>query len=258
MTPVRAWLQKGLAVLVALLMIPVLLSLFLVAAVLSRPLIVIAIFVTVVGLLIYAASPAFRRWLETRIAMDELYKGIRLASGVLLHPAHSWARILPRGVVVGADDLVQAAIGPIDAVDLPTAGQRIHEGERLFTLRRGGRSLDILAPITGTVLARNDSLFSHPGLVNDEPFGGGWAVRLRPENLAEAERRLLRGPHARDWLGREIDRFLQCIHGDACATASLADGGVVVNDLYRQIDDRAWQKLRESFFANQTTAGSPS
>ena len=171
-----------------------------------------------------------------------------MATDIAACPGHSWARIAPDEVAIGADDLVQATLGPVEAVELPAVGARVKAGQRLFCLRRGDRSVEIQTPVSGTVLTTNEMLLSHPELFNAEPFGRGWAVRLRADDVREANQRLLRGKDARNWFRQEIDRLMGTVHPHETVMSTLADGGTVVPELYRQIDDRAWKRLTETFF----------
>ena len=251
MIQLSLWLRKGLVLVGGLLLVPAGLILLVLLAIFVRPLFLLAAIVGVLAAVLYVVSPYFRGWLDAKMDQQVQYKGLRLASGIDLHPSHSWARILPRHVLVGADDLVQAALGPVQGVDLPAVGKRVEEGDPLFFLRRGNRCVEVRAPITGTVLARNETLAKHPGFVNDEPFHRGWAVRLRAEDVNEGRRRLLHGDEARTWFGREIDRLMTSLHADEEVETCLADGGALVDELYRHIDDDAWKRLTESFFAPQ-------
>ncbi len=245
MVKVTRWLKTGFAFAGGLALALVGLVLM---AILARPLFVVVAVAVVLGAAGYVILPRFRHWVDAKIDARVRYKGLRLASGVALHSSHSWARIFPRHVFVGADDLVQAALGPVQAVDLPQVGQRVEEGDRLFQLRRGNRSVEVRAPMTGTVVARNESLLRHPGLVNEEPFNRGWVVRLRAENIVAGRRRLRDGTAARTWFEHEIDRLMASLHGEETVATSLADGGDLVDDLYRHIDDDAWQRLTEHYF----------
>ena len=189
--------KKALVLVGGLLLVPLGLLVLMVFAVIARPLFVIAMVVAVVAAVVTAFNPRFRRWLDTKLDEQVQYKGLRLACNSALHSSHSWACMLPRGVLVGADDLVQAALGPVERVDLPAIGQRVEQGDPLFVLRRGDRSLEVRAPITGTVLARNELLSERPGAVNEDPFREGWVVRLRADNVAEGkEARAGEGKHA--------------------------------------------------------------
>lgn len=204
--------------------------------------------VAVVGCLAYVFSPAARDWLETQAAQQFSYNGLRLATNVAVHPNHSWARVESDDVVVGADDFVQATLGPVEEVVLPRVGSRIEQGAHAFSLRRGNRKVDVRAPMSGIVLNCNDELLERPQLVNEEPFTRGWAVRLQGDNVREDRRELLRGKHARSWFREEIDRLITTSLAEEALAPALPDGGALVKELYLQIDDDAWERVKANFF----------
>jgi glycine cleavage system H lipoate-binding protein len=252
MIDVGAWTRKSFSLVGDLLLVPVGLLALVLLAVFARPLFVIGVLAIVLGVVLSIFSPRFRHWLDAKINEPADYKGLRLGRGVAFCPSHSWARIKPRHVLVGADDLVQAALGPVQAVDLPPVGKRFERGDPLFVLRRGERSVEARAPLAGTVLARNETLLKRPGLVNEDPFNKGWVVRLQAESLAEGRQHLFEGEKADRWFGREIDRLMNSLHADEHVATCLADGGAVVEDLYRHIDDDAWKRLTDTFFVPKT------
>ena len=206
------------------------------------------------GVVAYALSPRFRDWLSVFAEQQFAYKGLLLATDVAVSPSHSWARIEPEVVQVGADDLAQAVLGPVDGVDLPAAGRRVRRGEGVARLRRGDRAIELRAPVSGTVVGSNEALRDRPRLVNDEPFAGGWAVRIRADDPRADRRRLLRGKAARDWFRREVDRLIGSVLAEGAPAPSLPDGGPLVGELYRQIDDRAWQRVTAAFFDREPDA----
>jgi glycine cleavage system H lipoate-binding protein len=198
--------------------------------------------------LAYAFSPTVRAWFKIQNEQQFSYNGLRLATNIAVHPSHSWARIGRDDVAVGADDFVQATLGPVEAVDLPPVGSWIEQGRRAFGLRRGNRKVDVRAPISGTVVACNEALLARPQLVNEEPFARGWAVRLQSDSVHEDRRSLLRGRRARSWFREEVDRLIGTALSEDALMPTLPDGGALVNELHLQIDDEAWKKLREISF----------
>jgi glycine cleavage system H protein len=252
MSQTSLWLKRGLLLLGVLLLFPVVLIAMMLCAILFWPLSLLAASISVLAAVLYVMSPSVRSRLDAKIDEQIQYKGLRLVTGTDFHPNHSWARILLWHVIVGADDLVQAVLGPVQAVELPPVGTQVKEGDQLFALRRGNRRVEVKAPISGTVIARNERLVKDPAFVNVEPFHRGWAVRLRPENVDESRRRLLHGDEARTWFGREIDRLMTSLHADEVLSTCAADGGAITPDLYQQIDDDAWNRVTQDFFTPTT------
>jgi glycine cleavage system H protein len=199
------------------------------------------------GIVAYAVSPAFRAWLDAQFEPIIFHKGLRLGAGVAVHPAHTWALVRRGQAVVGADDLVQATLGPVETVTLPPAGTRIRRGQPLFGLRQGDRTVELRAPVSGTVVDHNASLAQRPTLMNEDPYGEGWVVKLRGDDLRREQRRLRRGERARVWFGHEVDRLISALVGDEEVVA-LADGGRLVDELHSHVDPATWDRLKHDFF----------
>lgn len=249
MTHVVDWLKSGLLLVGVVLAAIGAIALFAVLAIAMRPLLILGLVLAAAAVAVLTVvSPTFREWFEAAGEWQTCHHGLRLATDVAIHRSHSWARMNSKNVAVGADDLVQAALGPVDTVELPPVGHRVERGEPLFVLRRGARSVAVRAPVSGTVVDRNDSLLNQPEAINEAPFHRGWAVRLRPENIRTAGEGLLRGQRARNWFRGEVDRLIATILADDTLAPALPDGGTVTGELYRHIDDPAWVELTEKFF----------
>jgi glycine cleavage system H protein len=92
---------------------------------------------------------------------------------------HEWVRTDGDTVRVGVTDYAQDALGDIVFVTLPEAGTTVTAGETCGEVESTKSVSDIYAPVTGTVLERNDALDSSPELVNTDPYGDGWMLAIR-------------------------------------------------------------------------------
>lgn len=188
--------------------------------------------------LLYPVSVRFREWLKTQAEVEYRHRGLRLARGVLLHPAHSWARWEGDRIAVGADDLLLSTLGPVDAIDLPASGSRAVQGRPLFRVRHGERSVEVCSPLSGSVCESNPVLPLHPRLMNEQPFTHGWAVRLAPSAATVDEIDSLRpARQAREWFNDEVDRALAFSGSKASSTTAMCAG----------IDEAAWRRLSPMF-----------
>src|SRR5580692_8131986 len=95
--------------------------------------------------------------------------------------SHEWVKQLPDGTVeVGISDHAQEALGDLVFVELPELGRRLSAGEACAVVESVKAASDIFAPIAGTVIAVNEKLAQSPELVNRDPYGSGWMMRLKP------------------------------------------------------------------------------
>lgn len=101
---------------------------------------------------------------------------------------HEWLRSEGDGtLVIGITDHAQKSLGELVYVELPEAGRSVTAGDALAVVESTKAASDVYAPVSGTVVAVNSALDQEPGLVNSEPYGGGWLLRLEPADAGELE-----------------------------------------------------------------------
>ncbi len=95
--------------------------------------------------------------------------------------SHEWVRTLPDGSVeLGITDHAQRALGDLVFVDVPQAGKQLAAGDACAVVESVKAASDVYSPLAGEVVAGNEELASQPELVNQDPYGRGWILRLRP------------------------------------------------------------------------------
>jgi glycine cleavage system H protein len=103
---------------------------------------------------------------------------------------HEWVRSpgeAEGSVRVGITDYAQDALGDIVYVSLPEVGETIEAGSTCGELESTKSVSDIYAPVSGEVVARNDSLDATPELVNSDPYAGGWLFEVVPSDRAQLD-----------------------------------------------------------------------
>ena len=100
---------------------------------------------------------------------------------------HEWLRTEGSEAVVGITAYAAEELGDIVFVELPEIGRSLSRDETLGVIESVKTASDLYAPLAGEVVAVNEALTDAPELVNDEPYGGGWMIRLRLEDAAAAE-----------------------------------------------------------------------
>ncbi len=95
--------------------------------------------------------------------------------------SHEWLRALPDGTCeLGISDHAQHALGDLVFVELPEVGRALAAGEACAVVESVKAASDIYAPLEGTVVAVNAQLRQQPELINRDPYGAGWLLRLQP------------------------------------------------------------------------------
>ena len=93
---------------------------------------------------------------------------------------HEWLRREEDGsVTVGITDHAQKALGDLVYVELPEVGLELDEGGEMAVVESVKAASDVYAPIGGSIAAINDALAEDPELINTDPYGDGWIVRLQ-------------------------------------------------------------------------------
>lgn len=100
---------------------------------------------------------------------------------------HEWIRVEGDEAFVGITDYAQSELGEIVFVDVPTIGEVVAQGEVFGSVEAVKTVSDLNMPASGEVLEVNEELESHPELVNEDPYGAGWMVRIRLTDPSELD-----------------------------------------------------------------------
>jgi len=105
---------------------------------------------------------------------------------------HEWAKLEADELVVGITAFAVDQLGDITLVSIDVKpGDEVVAGKAFGTIESVKTLSDLFAPVSGSVLRVNGDLEEHPELVNDDCWGQGWMVAIKPTKLAEEEARLL-------------------------------------------------------------------
>jgi glycine cleavage system H protein len=122
---------------------------------------------------------------------------------------HMWAKIDPASgnVLVGIDTLGLASLGDLAYVTLKEIGVEVQRGESMGTLEAAKMTGDLIAPVSGTIVARNDATVSNPGLVNQAPYTDGWMIAIQPSDWENESAQLVSGVGLPAWVDAEVARY---------------------------------------------------
>ncbi|HKE45388.1 MAG TPA: glycine cleavage system protein GcvH [Steroidobacteraceae bacterium] len=99
--------------------------------------------------------------------------------------SHEWVRTLANGTLeIGITDHAQHALGDLVFVEVPETGREVNAGDGCAVVESVKAASDVYAPVSGAVTEGNAALVDTPELVNTDPYGAGWLLRLRPQKAA--------------------------------------------------------------------------
>ena len=100
---------------------------------------------------------------------------------------HEWIRVEGDIAYVGITDYAQEQLGDIVFVDIPTVGESLEADEVFGTIEVVKTISDLFLPVAGEVMEQNEALEENPELVNKDPYGEGWLIKMKPANVADIE-----------------------------------------------------------------------
>ena len=100
---------------------------------------------------------------------------------------HEWIRMEGNVAVIGITDFAQHELGDIVYVEVETVGQALKSGDVFGTVEAVKTVSDLFLPVNGSITELNPKLNANPELVNTDPYGEGWMVKMQVENPADVE-----------------------------------------------------------------------
>jgi glycine cleavage system H lipoate-binding protein len=169
-----------------------------------------------------------------------------VAGNLYYHQGHAWALPETKDVVrIGMDDFAQRLLGKADAVELPSLGISLEQGEKGWHLKFGSRSVPLVSPVGGKVVEVNPDVLRSPGLINEDPYGAGWILKVRTQNLRANLRNLLSGNLVTSWMEETVRRLRSLISPTGMPV--LQDGGTPVSGFARNLSPDRWDEVAREF-----------
>jgi glycine cleavage system H protein len=110
---------------------------------------------------------------------------------------HEWARLANGVVTVGITSYATDQLGDVVFVELPAIGRKLDSAGTFGVVEAVKTVSDLYSPIAGEVVEVNGALSDNPALVNQDPYGEGWMIRLRPARVEDLQTLLNSGDYAR-------------------------------------------------------------
>jgi len=116
--------------------------------------------------------------------LDELV----IADDVRYTKDHEWGRLEGDVVTCGLSDYAQDQLGDIVYVELPELGQELEQGSEFGTVESVKAVAELYSPVSGEVTEINSELEDSPQLVNQDPYGQGWLIKIKPRDIKELDK----------------------------------------------------------------------
>ena len=100
---------------------------------------------------------------------------------------HVWVGVEDQHVFFGVTNYGQSELGKVIAVDLPDVGDKVEKGEPFAEIESNTTAAELIAPVSGTVIAVNHELESHPSAINEDPYKDGWVIEVRLKDTSEVQ-----------------------------------------------------------------------
>ena len=118
--------------------------------------------------------------------MKELHE-LNLPDDVRYTDDHEWAKAEGEKVKIGITDYAQDQLGEIIFVEVPEVGDTLNKGENFGSLESVKAVSDMVMPVGGEILAVNKALEDAPETLNQDPYGGGWIIEIKPGDPSELD-----------------------------------------------------------------------
>jgi glycine cleavage system H lipoate-binding protein len=171
----------------------------------------------------------------------------RLPEERYYHQGHSWA--IPAGnqqtVKIGIDDFAQKLVGKINGIQIPALGSILHQGDKGWALKVDSKTIEMLSPIGGRVVAINEEVLRTPDGLNKDPYHH-WLMEVEAPKFSVDKKQLLSGTMARKWMEEVRESLLSRMNYNLGLV--YQDGGLLVDGMARSLDRERWDEIAKDYF----------
>ena len=112
---------------------------------------------------------------------------MKIPEDLIYTEEHEWVRVTEENAIVGITDYAQSQLGDIIFLELPDIGEKIIAGEPFGEIEAVKTVSELYAPVHGAVIEVNNNLEDFPEKVNQDCYGDGWIIKIKPQNKIEKE-----------------------------------------------------------------------
>lgn len=177
------------------------------------------------------------------------FNGLEIPHGYAFHPGHTWLNDEGHQTArIGLDGFAAALVGQVDSIEFAELNRWVRQGQRLCTIKRDDRKVDLLSPVEGVLTSVNEQLEKNPNLALSDPYHTGWLCTIKAPELAINSKNLLQGPLVPAWMQNSVGRVSEMLSKVAPMPALAQDGGLPIKGLLFEVSPDAQQQLTKEFF----------
>ena len=194
----------------------------------------------------YLSTPAKRILKAAEKVVPVIQEWFSLPEDIYYHLGHTWAAQEGKNLVkVGVDDFAQKLVGKISAIELPDIGSTIHQGDKGWALKVDSKTIEMLSPVDGKVVAINEKLAGSPEDINKYPYVN-WLMQVESPRFPVNKKQLVSGTLAKRWMEEVREKLLSKMNYNLGLV--YQDGGLLVDGMAKNLDRDKWDEIAKEFF----------
>jgi glycine cleavage system H protein len=180
------------------------------------------------------------------------YLGLRIPKGIFHSINHCYAYLEKSGYAsLGADNLLLHFTGEVEFSALKGNGEFLQKGEAFAILRQGDKQIHLRSSVSGKIHMINELLTENPSLINEDPYGKGWMIKVLPHDWIGDTSGYYYGNGTVQFIENEISRFREFLSMNTFNQSMpvLMDGGVLKDQALREFSPSVWHEFEITFLA---------
>lgn len=186
-------------------------------------------------------------------------KILKIPLGLFFSKNHTWMQLEKSGnAKVGLDDLLMHITGEVNVSSLKQPGEKVRPGDIIAQIEQNGKQLNISSPISGEVQSVNTTINENPSIMNEDPYGKGWILKIKPEQWIAETNACLVAEDAEEWLKNELTRFKDFVASSMGKLSPepsmtiLQDGGELSDNPLSGMPNEVWRDFQTKFLDQQS------
>lgn len=178
---------------------------------------------------------------------------IEAPNGIYYDKSHTWTFMERDGMVrLGVNDFIQRVTGHLTGIRMREPGEYIRRGEKILSIVKDGKQIDLYSPVSGTIRSLNTDLNIDASIINSSPYTDGWVYLIEPKNWIREMQLMFMADRYRQWLSDEYSR-LKLFFSTAArenptfAQVILQDGGELTENVLADLEPAVWEDFQTRF-----------